>query len=202
MAYQQYSPVYNAQQTATLPPFAVSPFMNSFAFCMFSVVASAMTVGANVAVSSSSSLSLHRNGHNLGSLKLRSISVALQSHTWTHKHSSQCITELKIGPKHVAVNRIVWFVLTLLNKECICWLYRLSIFKKGNVNICFRGPERAGTMTSLELGCPVFDFRESKDLFHNVHTASYSVSTGLNGQSVQLATYLELTFGSRVGVCK
>jgi hypothetical protein len=57
-------------------------------------------------------------------------------------------------------------------------------------------------MTSLGIGCPVFDSREGKDLFHNVHTASYSISTGSNGHSVKLATYLELAFGSRVGVCK
>ena len=47
-------------------------------------------------------------------------------------------------------------------------------------------------MTSLGLGCPVFDSRESKNLSHNVHTASYSISTGLNGQSVKLTTYPEL----------
>jgi len=82
MAYQQYSLVKNAmpaQQTATLPPSAISPFINIFAFCMFSVVASAMTVGAIVAVSS---LPLSSHPVNiLRPLSLRTMSVALQSHT-------------------------------------------------------------------------------------------------------------------------
>jgi len=87
MAYQQYSLVYNsilAQQTVTLPPNADSPFMNSFAFSMFSVVASAMTVGASV-TASSSPLSSQSNRNVRRSLLLNSMSVALLSHTCTQK---------------------------------------------------------------------------------------------------------------------
>ena len=83
MAYKQYSLVYNAiptQQTATLPPFAVSPFMNSFAFSMFSMVASAMTEGASV-VASSSPLYFHPAVNIFRLLLLRTASITLLSHT-------------------------------------------------------------------------------------------------------------------------